>query len=130
MSDTNSIEKELVCSLQLDTNVASLLGRIANYYYIYGEKRSWFMADWRQDLGNAIELDSITVGTTKYPRSRPLVEKILANASEYSAYGISKKNKNKVVNTICEMGQAALERFNRKQFKLKLAGKELEVWNW
>lgn len=128
MSVDITTEETVVRNIPTQPNIPSLLGLVANYHYIYGENRSWFLADWRQDLATAIILDN-DLSDNGFPchlRTRPLVEKILANATEYSAYGFP--NHDEVVEIICKQGQEILERFNRKQFKLKLAGEELEVW--
>ena len=129
-ADTNSQEEVYIHTLRRDKSVEELLNRIADFHYVYGRDRSWFMADWTQDFKNAIEIDSnILKGITPlYKRTKPMVEKILAGASEYSAYGITDQNKNRVVETLCELGHKAYAEFKKKNFLLKLAGERELIW--
>lgn len=127
MSDTISQEDMLVSSLCDKNSVENLLERIADYHYIYGNNRSWFMSDWTQNLKNAIMMDvDYTSPDKRYVRTKPVAKEMLANATQYSAYETSYKKD--VIDTICKKGQDIYETYKRKNFKLTLAGKREMIW--
>lgn len=126
MSDTISKEELLPYALRRQGRPEELLDRVADYYYIYGRDRSWFMADNKEALTNAIEMDHFTDGPVQYKRTKIAVSEMLDYASELTAYTIG--NKEDVTLAICEMGQKFYESHKRRNFKLILAGEREIVW--
>ena len=128
MSDTITQEEIFVHTLRRQNSIENLLERIADFHYIYGRDRSWFMADWRGDLTNAVLIDKMTVGPGTYNRTKPMVKKVLAGASEYSACDFSERIKCVVIDNLCKECFRLYEANERQNFLLTLAGERINVW--
>jgi len=128
--DTIALEEIFVHKVRQRKTIEELMNNIADYHYVYGKDRSWFMADWTADFKNAIEMDAHTPKgiTPLYKRTKSIVEGILKGASEYSAYGITEQNQPRVVASLCEQGHVCYEEFKKRNFLLKLAGEREKIW--
>lgn len=122
--DQNEIRELLFRQLKSTDAITSAL---CDYHYIYGPDRSLFVASWNGHLRDAI-VELVEGRDERMFRVTRVINEMLQDASEYSAYGY--RDKDMVVEGIIEAGIRAYERHKRNQFKAVLAGDRNTYYGW
>ena len=134
--DTISLEEVFRETLHQPKTIKAIVDRVADYFYIYGPERATFTASWCGHLRDAAVRDCpngdnndlqmfaidwyVNTGDP-YDYSRRIVNEMLKDAAEYTAYDLL--DKEAVVQRICEQMQVAYEEHKKRKFVDKLAGK-------